>query len=164
MYRRPRAVVEAERFLAQHGTVSPPVPVEDIATWLGAEVVRAPSEGTESAFLVRDGRRVIIGVNSRQSRRRQRFSIAHELGHWQMHEGRPLIIDHSIRINRRNELSSAATDTEEIEANSFAAALLMPKKWVQDAVDREQLLGVNDRDQLTQSLAKEFDVSTEAMR
>ena len=61
-------------------------------------------------------------------------------------------------------MSSAATDTEEIEANSFAAALLMPRIWVQAAVDRELQFGINDRDELTLSLAKEFDVSTEAMR
>lgn len=164
MYKRPRAVAEAERFLEQYGTTSPPVPVEEIAGWLGIQVVRAPSNGSESASLVRDGRRTIIGVNSRQTRRRQRFSIAHELGHWQMHEGRPLIIDHTIRINNRDEMSSAATDTEEIEANSFAAALLMPRIWVQAAVDRELQFGINDRDELTLSLAKEFDVSTEAMR
>ncbi|UOZ10200.1 ImmA/IrrE family metallo-endopeptidase [Amycolatopsis sp. WQ 127309] len=164
MYRRPRAVVEAERFLEQYGTTSPPVPVEEIAAWLGIQVVRAPSSGSESAFLVRDGRRTIIGVNSRQTRRRQRFSIAHELGHWQLHDGRPLIVDHTIRINKRDDLSSAATDIEEIEANSFAAGLLMPKNWVQASADREQLLGVVDRDQLTLSLAKEFDVSTEAIR
>ncbi|MGW4521345.1 ImmA/IrrE family metallo-endopeptidase [Amycolatopsis sp. NPDC004378] len=138
--------------------------MEEIASRAGIQVVRAPSNGSESAFLVRDGRRIIIGVNSRQSRRRQRFSIAHELGHWQMHEGRPLIVDHTIRINKRDEVSSAATDTEEIEANSFAAALLMPRTWMQAAVDRELQLGVNDRDALTLSLAKEFDVSTEAMR
>lgn len=164
MYRRPRAVVEAEQLLALYGISSPPVPVEEIASHAGIQVVRAASHGSESAFLIRDHSRTIIGVNSRQSRRRQRFSIAHELGHWKLHDGRALIVDHSIRINKRDNVSSAATDTEEIEANSFAAALLMPRTWVQQAVDRELQFGVNDRDDLTQSLAKEFDVSTEAMR
>jgi len=153
----------AQRLLARHGIHGMPVPVEDIARAEGIQVIRSPASGTESAFLLRDGQRIIIGVNSRTSRTRQRFSIAHELGHWQLHEGEPLIVDHTIRINKRNEVSSAANDSQEIEANAFAAALLMPITLIQRAVDREVDLGVNTREPLTLSLAKEFDVSTEAM-
>ncbi|GAA3012871.1 ImmA/IrrE family metallo-endopeptidase [Actinokineospora diospyrosa] len=163
-YRKPRAVSLAEQLLKKHGVTSAPTPVEEIAVAEGIKVVRAPAKGTESAFLIRDGRRTIIGLNSRTSARRQRFSIAHELGHWQLHKGKRLIVDHSIRINNRDHVSSAGTDIEEIEANNFAAALLMPRLLLQAAVDRELDGEVASRDSLALTLAHEFDVSTEAMK
>jgi len=153
----------AVELLKRHGITRPPVPVEEIARTEGIQVVRTQASGAESGFILRDGRRTVIGINSRNAPKRQRFTIAHELGHWRLHEGRSLIVDHTIRINRRNEVSSAATDSEEIDANAFAAALLMPEELIQVAVDREQSLGVESRDDLIQTLASEFDVSTEAM-
>lgn len=152
----------AAQLLSRHNIVAPPTPVEEIARAEGIQVVRSPASGSESGFLLRDGNRITIGVNSQTSRRRQRFTIAHELGHWKLHDGR-LFVDHTIRINRRNEVSSAATDSEEIQANAFAAALLMPEGWVQRAIDREQERGIDSREDLVQTLAREFDVSTEAM-
>jgi Zn-dependent peptidase ImmA (M78 family) len=154
----------ALELLKQHGIVKPPVPVEDLARSEGIQVVRTQASGTESGFILRDGKRIVIGINSRNSRKRQRFTIAHELGHWRLHhDGRPLIVDHTIRINKRDEVSSAATDHEEIQANAFAAALLMPEEMVQAAVEREVSLGIDSRDDLVQSLAEEFDVGGEAM-
>ncbi|WP_216213061.1 ImmA/IrrE family metallo-endopeptidase [Amycolatopsis aidingensis] len=149
--------------LTKYGIHTSPTPVEPIARSEGIQVVRAPASGSESGFLLRDAERVVIGINSQTSRRRQRFTIAHELGHWKLHDGRPLIVDHTIRINKRDQVSSAATDYEEIEANAFAAALLMPAELVQAAVDREQKTGIESRDDLIQALAEEFDVSSEAM-
>jgi Zn-dependent peptidase ImmA (M78 family) len=153
----------AQVLLARHRITSPPVPVEQLAVAEGIQVVRSPSTGEESGFLLRDRSQTLIGVNSKNSDRRQRFTIAHELGHWQLHAGRPLIVDHLVRINRRNEISSSATDREEIEANAFAAALLMPASLIEAAVRRELDRGINIVERLTQLLANEFDVSAEAM-
>jgi Zn-dependent peptidase ImmA (M78 family) len=154
----------ALELLKQHGIVQPPVPVEDLARNEGIQVVRTQASGTESGFILRDGKRIVIGINSRNSRKRQRFTIAHELGHWRLlHDGRPLIVDHTIRINKRDEVSSAATDYEEIQANAFAAALLMPEEMVRAAVAREVSIGIDSKEILIQTLADEFDVSGEAM-
>ena len=71
----------------------------------------------------------MIGVNDLHAPRRQRFTIAHEVGHLEMHKGRPLVLDH-VRMNMRDATSSTATDVEEIEANQFAAAILMPSDLV----------------------------------
>ena len=71
-------------------------------------------------------------------------------------------MDSSIRLYQRNDVSSTATDDDEIEANAFAAALLMPREQVVNEVEslyRQAL----DREQLIASLAKRFNVSTEAM-
>lgn len=153
----------ATSFLAKHDIASPPVPVDELARREGIQIVRSSAEPSESGFLLRDREVVIIGLNSRNTRRRQRFTVAHELGHWLLHEGRPIIVDHAVRINKRDSVSSAATDQEEIDANAFAAALLMPEEMVRAAVQRELRADIPSRDALTQKLASEFDVSHEAM-
>ena len=94
-------------------------------------MIRNNFDGNESGFTLREGSRTIIGVNTRTSRKRQRFTIAHEIGHVVLHES-PLIVDHSVRIDWRDGVSSLGTQKQEIEANAFAAALLMPHRMVID--------------------------------
>jgi Zn-dependent peptidase ImmA (M78 family) len=160
--------MEADRLLKEYQIHEPPVPVGDIARGEGAQIARQRFEGNESGFIFRDGKLTVIGVNTITSRRRQRFTIAHELGHLLLHEGKPLIVDHSIRVNFRNDVSSMATDDEEIEANSFAAALLMPRplvlKHLKAYITRVTQGGKSiSREDLIAQLAREFDVSVEAM-
>lgn len=156
----------AEELLARHSLVKPPVDVERLAVLEGALLVRTKASGGESGFTLREPDRVIIGVNSGTSARRQRFTIGHEIGHLLMHEGRPLIVDKTIRVNYRmdyrDDRSSMATDREEVEANAFAAALLMPKGWIHESMRR--VVGDSlTRDELINSLAREYEVSAEAM-
>ncbi len=163
-----KAYSNAYNLLEQYGIDKPPVNVENIAERLGVVIARHHFAGSESGFALRDGQQCIIGVNTRTSRKRQRFSIAHEIGHLMLHEGTPLIVDHNIRIDRRNEVSSIGTDSQEIEANAFGAALLMPHKFVIDHV-KDFVARINEsgggfsRDQFIAELARDFDVSTEAM-
>lgn len=152
--------VVAEDLLKRYGLNTPPVDVDKLAMMMGAAVVRTRAEGDESGFVMRDGSKVVIGVNSGTSRRRQRFTVAHEIGHLLMHEGN-LIVDSSIRANYRNDVSSMATDAQEMEANKFAAALLMPMERVREAVARLSV-GATSREDLINRLSREFDVSTEA--
>lgn len=82
-----------------------------------------------------------------------------------MHEGRPLTVDQAVlRIDLRNDVSSMATDLEEIEANTFAATLLMPDEIVLDyATVLLKTNGEATRDDLIAQLGRTFDVSTEAI-
>jgi Zn-dependent peptidase ImmA (M78 family) len=137
--------------------------VEQIAVACGIQVVRTAADWQESGFLLRDDSRTIIGINSKNSPRRQRFTIAHELGHWMLHKGKPLIVDQSVMINKRNDVSSKATDEEEIAANQFAAELLMPHSLILNAVHQLLTSGVGSREELVTTLARNFDVSGEAM-
>jgi Zn-dependent peptidase ImmA (M78 family) len=153
--------------IQKYGISEPPIPVEEIAKGEGAIIVRHHFEGSESGFTLRSKDQTIIGINTRTSRRRQRFTIAHEIGHLKMHEGR-LIVDHSVRIDRRDDVSSIGTDRQEIEANAFGAALLMPQHFVVDYVRRFASHRSNDpgpftREELISQLARDFDVSVEAM-
>ena|SRR6266581_6793776 len=159
---------EARKLLDKYSVTKVPVPVEEIAVGEGAQIARHHFEGSESGFILRDGKRVIIGVNTRTSERRQRFTIAHEIGHLLLHEGKPLIVDHAVRIDWRDERSSQATDAQEIAANAFAAELLMPPELIvsnlRDYVDSvESRNGVVARDDLIARLARVFNVSAEAM-
>lgn len=117
-----------ERLLHAQGIKEPPVSVQAIARSLGATVRYAPFKGELAGMLIRDDddRGVVIGVNSLHHSNRQRFTIAHECGHLRLHDGQRAYVDRSFRINRRDGVSSQATDAEEIEANRFAAELLMP--------------------------------------
>lgn len=164
-----RAEDRAIALLKKHGIEEPPVPIEDIAEGLGAMIVRNNFDGPESGFALRDGKSIIIGINTRTSRKRQRFSIAHEIGHVVLHPLNALIVDHSVRMDWRDDVSSLGTNKQEIEANAFGATLLMPHEMVIDHVKKyisrvpNLALGSSRRNELVSELAREFDVSTEAM-
>lgn len=162
MARRSRAEEAAARLLAKHGVTSSPTPVEKIAELEGMQVVRSRSRGNEAGFALRENGRMIIGVNTATLPLRQRFTIAHELGHLLLHPGKPLIVDPSVRVNRRNEVSGLGTDFEEIQANAFAAELLMPRGLVSAAVARSAHQ-TSSHDETIKTLAAEFEVSREAM-
>ena len=71
--------------LARMGIAEAPVPVEQIARRLGAQVTYEGFDGDISGMLFRDEGRAVIGVNSRHAPTRQRFTVAHEIGHLEMH-------------------------------------------------------------------------------
>lgn len=160
-----RAEQAAGRLLAEAGEVSPPVNVERLATHLGVVVSRSAfKDGDVSGMLVRqDGRSPVIGVNDVHSDHRQRFTIAHELGHFLLHPGREVVLDRPVRVNLRDKTSSAATDREEIEANAFAASLLMPSDLVRSELQRLSAAVRQDPERCTTALAAIFDVSDSAM-
>ncbi|HEX3422296.1 MAG TPA: ImmA/IrrE family metallo-endopeptidase [Sphingomicrobium sp.] len=146
------------QLLEQHKQNGPPVRIEEISSNLGLEI-RAGDLGEVSGLLARSGNGATIGVNSTQSRERRRFTIAHELGHYLLHEGMIHHVDHNYRLNYRSSESAQATNVEEIEANFFAASLLMPKKFLALLNAIEAL----DDDKEVEKLAKLFDVSRHAM-
>ena len=80
-----------------------------------------------------------------------------------LHPGRELILDAPVRVNFRDRTSSMAADREEIEANAFAAVLLMPGTMLRQELDRLPAAVRRDPDETTAALAERFDVSTAAM-
>lgn len=55
---------EADRLLKEYDVQEPPVRVGDIARSESAQIARHRFEGSESGFILRDGRLTIIGVNT----------------------------------------------------------------------------------------------------
>jgi Zn-dependent peptidase ImmA (M78 family) len=116
-----------------------------------------------SGLLVVEGKRGAIAYNATHASVRQRFTIAHEIGHYLLHlknSTSKLFLDR-YTVYRRDDQSSTGNDREEIEANAFAAAVLMPGGLVRDEV-RKNDFDLDDEDDLT-ILAKRFNVSTTAM-
>lgn len=153
----------AAKLLAELRIAEPPVPVTDMAERLGATVIEESLESDVSGILYReDNGPSIIAVNARHALVRRRFSVAHEIGHLRLHAGRPVIVDHLVRgrVDMRDQRSSLATSQEEIEANGFAAALLMPPEWI--SADIENSLGAT-ASRTVESLALRYDVSSQAM-
>ena len=142
-----------------------PVPVEELAQKLGADLRYVPydddDEGEFSGMLFRDETQIIIGVNSLHHPNRQRFTIAHELGHLLLHRGKEVHIDRIYRVNLRNAVSSQATNHEEIEANRFAAELLMPHEFLMKDVEGGYI-DIEEEDEITE-LAQKYKVSIQAM-
>ncbi len=155
----------AKQLLTNHAAMRTPVSVKLLAKALGARISVQPFDGDDvSGMLFRDGAKLIIGVNATHAETRQRFTIAHEIGHLVLHPGRPIILDRVVRVNLRDSLSGMATDREEIEANQFAASLLMPRDLVVGHVEKMLKTGHRlSEDDLVTNLAKVFEVSSQAM-
>lgn len=107
--------------------------------------------GKISGALLRDGEGAdgfapsgVIFVNKNDLSVRKRFTVAHELGHYFLHEGKAMV---SFRGGRGDD---------ETEANRFAAELLMPEDLVRK--DHRGRPAVIPR-----SMAEVFQVSTSAM-
>lgn len=101
--------------------------------------------------------RTVIGVSSDESPERKRFTIAHEIGHYILHaHSKKLFLDADITFNR-----GPVSNIEEVQANAFAAALLMPSNNLKKIVNHEYPSGLNENN--IRSLAKDFHVSTIAM-
>jgi Zn-dependent peptidase ImmA (M78 family) len=94
---------------------------------------------------------------------RQRFTVAHELGHRALQPGCELILDLPVRVNLRDKNSSMASDLEEIEANAFPATLLMPKQVIRDYLSRLPPLRRREPDATADALARIFKVSIPAL-
>lgn len=150
------------RLLETHNVVSPAVPVERIAKREGVILKYQPFEGEMAGMLVNTGDQVVIGVNSHHHVNRQRFTIAHELGHYKLHSKTMtgVHIDRAFKVHRRDQVSTLAIDDNEIEANRFAAELLMPKSMIMH--DIEQMFDIEDAHEL-RVLAKKYEVSPLAM-
>ena len=112
----------AERVLWSLGIADPTdIDLDAIAFHLGVIIKRRRLDGCE-ARLVGSGDSAIITIDSQSIPTRQRFSIAHELGHWKLDRGRGGFLCTKDDIGSRN---GSVRDGEAI-ANSFASQLVLP--------------------------------------
>lgn len=155
-----RSAEQAARSLLHRMSVDfAPVPIEVVAKHLGIVVQVVPLDDHLSGMaFVKHGHSVIV-VNASHHPNRQRFTLAHELAHHVLHK--PYLTQNvhvDTAVLARNERSSAGVDRKEIEANAFAAELLMP----QNQLRHLGKVDVNDDIKLA-DLAKKFKVSSSAM-
>src|SRR6185437_11369540 len=125
-----RARREAQRLLREEDITTAKVPIKKIAS-KHAVVVERTLGHEVSGMLVPlpeplDGKRWAIVVNQSHPQTRKRFTIAHELGHLLLHGFTTPHADREFIVRFRDARSSDGSVLEEIEANQFAAELLMP--------------------------------------
>lgn len=132
---------------------STPIDLDAIAKKLGLQIVPYEFPDSMSAlFLIEEGIRA-IGVNKNHSMVRQRFSVAHELGHFVSgHED--FSHDNVEHIDREKKYLNRFHRMEE-EADEFAAELLMPEFLL----NKDFSLLNGD----IEALAKKYEVSQQAM-
>ncbi len=123
-------VAAADQLLARYAVIEPPVDVERIAFGKELRVVRRSIQDADG--FLEDG---VITVNASHARTRQRFTIAHELGHLILHRDTP-------------------DEHAEREADQFASALLIPRTMLRSA------FAVNSDPEV---LRRRFHVSREAL-
>ena len=150
-----------EEVLDECAIRSRPVDLKRILRRFAITRVSLPAGEDIFGAIVRQNGRVFIGVNPTQHPNRQRFTIAHELGHFFRHYSDTMErVDGDFRVHWRDNASSTGVNWEEIEANRFAASLLMPEDMVRKDVD--DYSGSN-RD-LVRDLAPRYKVSSLAMQ
>lgn len=155
------------QILGSAGVTTAPVPVEQIARAQGAELrmqgMDVPDSSNISGFLYRENGKATIGVNAAHHPNRQRFTVAHELGHLLLHGAANGIRVDDVHVDRsfhlRSQLSSEGTDPAEREANFFAAELLMPEHFLKAEALSFDLVD----DAAAKDLAKRYGVSVQAM-
>ncbi len=147
---------KAHNMLELAGIVAPPVNVEQIAKLLGFKVVPYDfDDPTISGMLVMEDEVRAIAVNRAQHRHRQRFTVAHEIGHFLAgHED----YDATDFVDQKRfyvDENFANHDPKEQEANEFAAELLMPSHMLKSD------LAAGRKD--AQQLAQRYQVSEQAL-
>jgi Zn-dependent peptidase ImmA (M78 family) len=140
-----------------------PIKVDRIAKDRGLSIKPSDLGDDVSGVLVISESTSAIGYNHKESGVRQRFTIAHELGHYELHKHQMnLFIDKKeYTVLFRDANSKEGKYKFEREANAFAAALLMPEKLVLDAINKYHFHITEDTE--VKKLAKMFDVSMAAM-
>jgi Zn-dependent peptidase ImmA (M78 family) len=154
----------ARELLSRLGIQATPTPVEKIAKALGAQVRFSPFDDELSGMVYIKEGVPIIGVNSLHHPNRQRFTIAHELGHLELH--REMItsavhVDKNFPALMRDPVAATGTERIEIDANQFAAELLMPRASIEIAL-AGKTFDIDD-DSPIEELAKKFRVSKQAL-
>lgn len=170
----------AYNLLKKYGFTSPAIDVRELAeNKLGMKIKYERFGDSISGVLAVKNGVPTIGVNSDQGKYRQRFTIAHEIGHYVLkHDRNGLFVDHykkhfSGKLLFRNEETSTGEINQEREANAFAAALLMPEPMIRKEIEKmSETAGAFDLSfeeeegegkNFISQLAAKFEVSQQAM-
>jgi Zn-dependent peptidase ImmA (M78 family) len=150
--------------LLNSGVDRAPVDVNRIARKLDISIRKSEMEGDVDGFVVTnvEGYKAVIGVNTSKHPNRQRFTVAHELGHALLHSGEKLHVDQGFEIKLRSSKPVGGYDLDEKEANLFAAELLMPERLLERDLAEIGRIDLEDQQSISE-LARRYRVSTQAM-
>jgi hypothetical protein len=122
----PAIAISDARRIAEYWNVpmKPFVVPEGIASALGISVDYVPLHENISGYLKSIDNEWTIGVNSSHHPNRQRFTLAHELGHYFLHRDKGDFQD-ALLFRQQGQFNA-----DEVDANNFAAGLLMNEETV----------------------------------
>jgi Zn-dependent peptidase ImmA (M78 family) len=135
---------------------STPVPIDQIIRDIGLPLSFEPMADNISGYIERQNGGYRIVVNANHATTRQRFTAAHELGHYIYHRdllGEGVGDNRAYRTDGTDRPNPNIRPIHERQANSFAANVLMPRHRLTDVTG-----------EATAALAARFGVSQEAMR
>lgn len=167
--------VLTKQLIKKHSSAKAPIDIFGIIENIGINLKFEEMEDEMSGFINISEDRSIIVINDKHHMNRKRFSAAHELGHYCLHKDvQSTFIDKSFitglsvkkgstrgKTFHRNSLSSKGEHLHEIEANRFAATILMPEDLIEDTILELNIDLTIERD--LERLAIKFGVSVQAM-
>ena len=123
-------------------------------------------DNISGALDLRDKEKPIMLINSSQNEKRQNFTKAHELAHYFLQKDDPCLhIDDPIFY--RSQISETGIDIKEVQANTFAAELLMPEDLINELLkmnktDKENI-NTDFDDDIFSEISKTLKVSLTAL-
>ncbi len=142
----------AVQVLEMVGVDTPPVDVHRIAKHLGFDVIPFDFPDSVSGVTFIEHGVKSIGVNAGHAPTRQRFSIAHEIAHY-LH-GHEAYDERKVHVEENRGFLNSH-NRQEMEANEFAAELLMPLYLLRQEITGPELD--------VPALARRYQVSEQAM-
>ena len=159
----------AERQAVELAAAFPPspggylTPIPRVLDHLGIEYDQKVLTPRTTSLLITKGARAVIVTNDLHGPERRRFATAHAIGHYVLHVGgNASDVTYVDKIRNRVERAASGIDPDEMEANVFAANLLMPLAMVNETFD-ETFDTVESEGELVEVMAHGFMVPTMAM-
>ena len=144
----------AQKLLSDCKVKYPPVPLEPILSHLNLNLLPYDfPKDKVSAVLMRIDNLLVVGVNKNHHSNRQRFSIAHEVGHYHLGHDMDFSFDPSEVADGRFD-TAHGNSVQEQEANYFASELLMPSESL-----KKDFVQLRD----AKKMAQKYDVSEQAL-
>jgi len=140
--------------------LEPPINIEEIAKSRGLKIIGYPLGDDVSGLLSIQNGEGTIGYNQTERNiPRRRFTIAHELGHYELHRDQSdLFVDKQFIYRSQNSSDTPVKKEMEHEANLFASSILMPTSLLRREIEKYDI-----SEEGIKQLAEVFKVSTTAM-
>jgi len=164
LHQRRKSSIEktAIEMLNEHDLLAPGFDIEILIKQLGIRLIEEKLDENISGYSAIKNNVRVIAVNEGHGNERKRFTMAHELGHLTLHNFSEFNFSEHQRTFFRNNVSSSGLDNFEVEANCFAASLLMPKDLILREFNESGTSFLFDEAEIT-NLSSRFKVSEKAM-
>ncbi|MBQ7668719.1 MAG: ImmA/IrrE family metallo-endopeptidase [Clostridia bacterium] len=148
--------------------LKPPIDLYELCKVFNIEIVKENLKNAYAYFRIRNGRKVIFLSNSIVGTEKEKFTIAHELGHYFLPNHLEKIDDMYTKTDYmyKNKRKKIETDVDK-----FAAELIMPSKFINPELEKISLRNFKQLEELAQKyqvsltslLCRYVDLNSETM-